>query len=67
MKRRELLDVAGAGLGRRGDSLQPAHLEPVRVAEVAERVVRGDQHALLLGNALRLLEDVGVELASSAR
>ena len=49
------LDVAGARLGGGADPLQAAHLEAVGPAEVAEGVVRRDEHALARGNAPRLL------------
>ena len=44
------LHVPDTGLGRGTDALQANDLDVVRPAEVAERVVGGHQHPLLVGN-----------------
>ena len=56
------LDIAGRRFSRGAHPLQTAHLDPVLLAVIAESIVRGDQHALLLRDAQDLLPDVGMEL-----
>ena len=56
------VDVLETGFGQGADPLDPDDLHPVALAEVAERVVRGDEHALVVRQGGDLTLDPGVEL-----